>query len=107
MNLDNHSESELASDISDKKVQDLLIRIEKNNGIVGLLVVTQKNWHFWIRQIFIGVCRGFGFSLGGTIVISIVVAIIYNTLDFFNNMINIPYLTDLIKKIIEILKEVH
>lgn len=94
-NIDNQSMEK----IDNREIKDLLKRIEENNGIAGLLVVTQSTPRLLFRQFLIGIARGLGFTIGGTFIL----ALIYQVISYIVS-INIPYLTDLLKQFLQMLK---
>ena len=96
------ADSEMIGQIDDEKVKMILKSIEKNSGIVGLLVVTQGWWKLFFRQLWIGVGRGLGMTVGCTIVLGV----IYQILAYFISF-DIPYLTELLKQIVAIIKGVN
>ena len=95
-------EDVITGKLNDKQIQQLLERIEKNKGVVGLLVVSQSSWKLFLRQIWIGIGRGLGMTVG----CSIVIGIIYQILSYLIS-IDIPYLTELLKQVVAIIKGVN
>ena len=92
-------DNEIVTNCGDKDVENLLKRVEENKGIVGLLVITQSTWKLLYRQLLVGIARGLGFAIGGTFVL----AVIYHILSYLIS-INIPYLTDLLKQFLSMMK---
>ena len=70
--------------------------------MVGLLVVSQSWWGIFVRQVWIGISRGLGMTVG----CSIVIGIIYKVLAYLISK-DIPYLTELLKQIVGIIKGVN
>ena len=100
---DANYESDPASDVTNQKVLKLLKKVEANQGFIGLLIISRKSWGFFWRQFLIGLFRGLGFSVGGSVIISVILGVIYYFLDYLIK-IDIPYLTDLLKQIVAIIK---
>ncbi|MBQ7739522.1 MAG: hypothetical protein IJT59_07705 [Desulfovibrionaceae bacterium] len=100
---DSNYESDPASDVTNQKVLKLLKKVEANQGFIGLLIISRKSWRFWWRQFLIGTFRGLGFSIAGTVILSAILGVIYYFLDYLIK-IDIPYLTDLLKQIVAIIK---
>ena len=95
-------DNEAIEQIDDEKIKQLLKNIEKNRGIVGLLVVSQGWGKLFLRQIWIGIGRGLGMTVGCTIVIAFICKILSFFIEF-----DIPYLTELLKQVVTIIKGVN
>ena len=100
---DANYESDPASDVTNQKILKLLKKVETNQGFIGLLILSRKSCGFWWRQFLIGLFRGLGFGVGGTVILSAILGVIYYFLDYLIK-IDIPYLTDLLKQIVAIIK---
>lgn len=92
-------DNDLPNNIKDKNIRQILKEIEENKGVMGLLVISTSTWRFMLRQVGIGICRGFGFAIGGTAVLTIITRLLTYFID-----INIPFLTDLLKEIVKLIK---
>ena len=86
-----------------EEIKKLLKSIEDAGYVVGYIVVTQNRYRLYGQQFFVGIVRGLGFALGGTILLTLVITCLLKFLDLLT-FIDIPLITDLLKQIIELLK---
>ena len=78
---------------------DALAQRLENSGIAEYVELSQRTGKILWLNFISGVARGLGFTIGATIVL----ATIYKIISYIISM-NIPYLTDLLRQVVEIIK---
>ncbi|MDR0239026.1 MAG: DUF5665 domain-containing protein [Deltaproteobacteria bacterium] len=84
-----------------KQIQqlDALAGRLENSGIAEYVKLSQRTGKILWLNFISGIARGFGFTIGA----SIVLAVIYKIISYIISM-NIPYLTELLREIMETVK---
>ena len=84
-----------------KQIQqlDALVSRLENSGIAEYVKLSQRTGKILWLNFISGIARGLGFTIGA----SIVLAIIYKIISYIIGM-NIPYLTELLREIMETVK---
>ena len=82
-----------------KQIQQLeaLVRRLDSSGIAEYVKLSQRTGKILWLNFISGIAKGFGFSIGA----SIVLAVIYKIVSYLISM-NIPYLTELLRQALEI-----
>ena len=79
-----------------QQLDTLALRLE-NSGIAEYVKLSQRTGKILWLNFISGIARGLGFTIGA----SIVLAVIYKIISYIISM-NIPYLTELLRQLIEI-----
>ncbi|MBQ4567245.1 MAG: hypothetical protein IJA79_03850 [Desulfovibrio sp.] len=83
------------------ELEKLATRLE-NCGLEEYIKLSQRTWKILWLNFLSGVARGLGFTVGTAIVL----AIAYKVLKQLISM-NIPYLTEVLKDVVELIKNVQ
>ncbi len=83
------------------QLDKLVARLE-NSGVEEYVKLSQRTWKVLWLNFLSGVARGLGFTVGTAIVL----AVVYKILSEIISM-NIPYLTEMLKELVELVKNVH
>ena len=84
-----------------EQLEKLATRLE-NCGLEEYIKLSQRTWKILWLNFLSGVARGLGFTVGTAIVL----AIAYKVLKQLISM-NIPYLTEVLKDVVELIKNVQ
>ena len=79
-----------------QQLDDLTRRLD-NSGITEYVKLSQRTGKILWLNFISGIAKGFGFSIGA----SIVLAVMYKIVSYIISM-NIPYLTELLRQAVEI-----
>jgi hypothetical protein len=84
-----------------KQVQelDLLAKRLENSGIAEYVKLSQRTGKILWLNFISGVAKGLGFTLGTTLVLAALYKIVSRIISM-----NIPYLTELLKRVVEIVQ---
>ena len=77
----------------------IIENLEKHGTISAVLIPSLSCLQIFIRNFMIGVARGLGFFVGGTVIIGILVWIVQSIVSM-----NIPYLTELFRQLLTFIK---
>lgn len=80
---------------------DLIAKRLENSGIAEYVKLSQRTGKILWLNLLSGMARGFGFTVGTTLVLAIVAKIISHVINM-----NIPYLTELLQHIVSMAKGV-
>lgn len=78
---------------------DLIAKRLENSGVAEYVKLSQKTGKILWLNFLSGVARGFGFTIGTTLVLAIVYKIVARIISM-----NIPYLTELLQHIVSMVK---
>jgi len=81
-----------------QQLDTLALRLE-HSGIAEYVKLSQRTGKILWLNFISGIARGLGFTIGATIVL----AIIFKIISYIIGM-NIPYLTELLREVVEIAK---
>ena len=84
-----------------EQLEKLATRLE-NCGLEEYIKLSQRTWKILWLNFLSGIARGLGFTVGTAIVL----AIAYKVLKQLISM-NIPYLTEVLKDVVELIKNVQ
>ena len=84
-----------------EQMDKLITRLE-NSGIQEYIKLSQRTWKILALNFLSGVARGLGFTVGTAVVL----AGAYKILSEIVSM-NIPYLTEMLKELVELVKSVQ
>ncbi|MBO4313444.1 MAG: hypothetical protein J5838_04050 [Desulfovibrio sp.] len=99
MGIDPNSELILSDKKQQKQLNNLIKKVEASYGCVGFLVISQNKWKLFGIHILIGIARGLGFALGGSLILGLIIFALQQVI-----AMNIPYLTDLLQQMLLMIK---
>jgi hypothetical protein len=78
---------------------DLIAKSLENSGVAEYVKLSQRTGKILWLNFLSGVARGFGFTMGTTLVLAVIYKIITHIISM-----NIPYLTELLQNIVSMAK---
>lgn len=84
---------------ADKQLDSALEPFEKQGTVSAVIIPPLSTLQIVARNFCIGMARGLGFFIGGTVIIGLIIWTIQSIISM-----NIPYLTELFKQLLTIIK---